>query len=316
MSEADLSKLLDMCDVDKTNNTTEIDIYSDDYINSFRCILFTDGSCIGKRAGTKFGGSGVYLHSTNTSEDYSKWNCYKVFEKPPQEEIIIKSLKTNKVLFLGDKQSTEIIEKYTCEEDNCTSIGYSISSGSLFCSRHKREDGEAQHTYEQFQPTNIRAEGNAILIALKTVLYVNDKRAYSTKGIKKWLTEDIYDKLKVIKLMDMDSMNVVVEKESDNKYLIVSDSKFWIELITKWLPGWLSKRTFTEKKNSDIIVKLIVVLDMLARADCSVTFLHVNGHQDKKDKEEVTFYHKGNILADKLATHASKSKDNLMTVLA
>lgn len=313
ITEEELNKLLD------SGNTVEdeekIDIYSEDYINSFNCIMFTDGSCIGKRQGTKFGGSGIYLHSANKSEYYSKWNSYKIFEKPPQEEILIKSIKSNKILFMGNKESTEI---YTCGEDDCTSIGYSVYNNKLYCSRHKKEEGESVHTYEQFQPTNIRAEGTAILTALKTILYMNSKKECSAKKVKKWLIdESIYEKLKEIKMMDMDCMKVevCVEEESKNKYMIVSDSKFWIDLITKWLPGWLSKRTFMDKKNSDIIVKMATILNMIREADCHVKFLHINGHQDKKDKSEINFYHKGNILADKLATHASKVKDSGMTVL-
>ncbi len=314
MSEEELNKLLDSSE---ETNTDNIDIYSDIYINSFKSIIFTDGSCIGKRTGTKFGGSGVYIHSSHIEQKYNKWNSYKIFEKPPQEEVLIKDYVSKKIIFLGDRQSEECY-KYICFIDDCNSIGYALEDDKLMCSRHKTESSIIKFNYEQFQPTNIRSEGNAILLALKTILYIdNVENEISSKKLKKHLTYSSTKKLYNISTLDLTEIKFedVISGDS-NEHLIVSDSKFWIELITKWMSGWVSKRVIMEKKNIDIILKILITLNEMMEKGHRVKFQHINGHQDKKQNADINFYHKGNILADKLATHASKSKDNKLSVIA
>lgn len=322
MSEEELDKLLNTHTDKDTNNVKlgDIDILSEDYINSFKSIIFTDGSCIGKRKGTKFGGSGVYIHSID-----EVYNSLKIFEKIQQEEVVIIEEITNKILFLGSKENTAYLS-YICNEQECSSIGYSInkSNNLKLCSRHKTEDCVNIYKYELFSPTNIRAEGNAILIALNYILYniTNNEGKLSKKKIKKNILEqlensDIYN----INILDLDTWKyedkIFKENENNylNKFLIVSDSKFWIDLVETWLSGWAKKRTITEKKNIDIIFKILDILYKLSKLDCYIQFMHINGHQDKKKDSDINFYHKGNILADKLATHASQSKDNKLYVL-
>ena len=317
MSEEDLDKLLNSFEK-KEDNTR--DKTSEEYINSFNSIIFTDGSCIGKRKGTKFGGSGVYVHSLNET-----YNSLKIFEKIQQEEAIIIEEKSNKILFLGSKENDKYLE-YICSEDECSSIGYSMNQRNnlKFCSRHKSEECVNIYKYEMFTPTNIRAEGYAILIALNYILYniSNTDKSLSKKKLKKYILEQLEgSKIYDINILDFDKWdyesNLFKEDENNsyNKFLIVSDSKFWIDLVSKWLSGWARKRTISDKKNVDIIIKILDILHKLNSHKCYVEFLHINGHQDKKKDSEINFYHKGNILADKLATHASQSKDNKLYVI-
>jgi ribonuclease HI len=318
MTEEELNALLDK---DDNTQICQEDTLSEDFINKWDTIFFTDGSCIGKKKGTKFGGSGVYCH--NSSEVFIIPNKLKIFEKTQQEEVFIRKNSENiiEIKFIGSKENKDFLH-YTCSEQECPNVAYCIDSNNklMVCSRHKNENCSILYTYDNFTPTNIRSEGNAILISLKTILYSLRTDKFKLNRLKHFIQEidleliskNIYDinQFNVKKPLDEESENIV-----NNKFLIVSDSKFWIELITSWLYSWMKKNIVLEKKNNDLIIKIINILNEISHYSCYIRFIHINGHQDKK-KEEPNFYHKGNILADKLATHASQSKENKLSIIS
>ena len=337
-SAEELEKLLDSHNINTVDKSDDMSIdtqmLSEEFIKKFACIMFTDGSCIGKRQGTKFGGSGIYIHSTNNDKSYNKYNSINIFEKLPQEKIIYinsNSANDSVILYSGDTNKEDFI--YRCSEDNCNKVAYSYKSinksiSNIVCGDHKLEESIIFSKYTLFHPTNIRAEGNAILIALRTIKYIiqqkiEGNKKNSVKGLVNYLNSSISNSLN-----DFDYNEVFIAELSKDKnevdiikdeFLIVSDSKFWLDLITVWIRGWVQKRTIMERKNSDIILEILDTYNYITLNNYVVKFKHIRGHQDSKKENgepvELNFYHKGNILADKLATHASQSKDNKITVI-
>lgn len=328
----DLEKLLDSNNGNNGNNGNkeveiEDDMLADSVIKSFSAIVFTDGSCIGKRQGTKFGGSGIYIHSTNNNKKYRKYNSINIFEKLPQEKILYNKHDSSIILYSGDTNGVDF--KYRCCEENCNKIAYSYISNQdigncnrIVCSDHKSESSIIFSKYTLFHPTNIRSEGNAILIALRTIKFMIEGKNKRCK-LENYLSSQVSNYLNNFDYNEIFTANA---GESENKtsnivdeFLIVSDSKFWIDLITIWLKGWVVKRSIMERKNSDIILEILDVHNWIILNKSIVKFKHIKGHQDSKKENgksvELNFYHKGNILADKLATHASQSKDNKITVI-
>jgi ribonuclease HI len=328
----DLEKLLDSNNGNNGDREVEIedDMLADSVIKSFSVILFTDGSCIGKRQGTKFGGSGIYIHSTNNNKKYSKYNSINIFEKLPQEKILYNKNDSSIILYSGDTNRVDF--KYRCCEENCNKIAYSykykqdignrnISEKDIVCSDHKSESSIIFSKYTLFHPTNIRSEGNAILIALRTIKFMIEGKNNKNKrcDLEKYLSSQVSNYLNNFDYNEIFTADIESENKEYDEFLIVSDSKFWIDLITIWLKGWVTKRSIMERKNSDIILEILDVHNWIILNKATVKFKHIKGHQDSKKENgksiELNFYHKGNILADKLATHASQSKDNKITVI-
>jgi ribonuclease HI len=232
-------------------------------------IAFTDGSSV--NTPIKKSGSGVYFYKTNL----------KVLESQFESDLLVYSV-ANEILFSGK------LKDYTglCTDQSCTKIGYSESGK---CSEHKLPNERSKLNYQIYQTTNIRAEGLAILLAIQAM--INIKR-------KKNVTER--DTIVGVQLNTLKAPKFTFIGE---KMAIITDSKFWIDVMTSWLSGWISKRTLMTRKNIDIIVRLIKAVEDLEKVGVSLTFWHTRGHQT-----DDSFETKGNNLADKLATTASASK--------
>lgn len=241
-------------------------------------IAFTDGSCISKKG--KSGGSGVYFHSK-----ISELHQIKILEHMPKSELLYMGL-DNEIIFNGN----EIDFSEYCFEEDCTNIGYAKVEDMLACSKHKNKDSKVVATYIRHIPTNIRAEGNAILLAIRAMVNMMNSES-------KTKTQDING-------VKVTSLKLTTPGAINRRMLIITDSKFWIDSIRDWLPGWIANRKLMERKNIDIISKLILSINQLTDLGVGLDFLHVRGHQDSK-KEELSFQEKGNVIADKLATHAS-----------
>lgn len=288
----------------------------DEFINKWDIISFTDGSCIGKRAGAKFGGAGIYTYSTKNVQ----YNGFKSFKRDFGETLLYMSL-DNKII---EYSKTEMSNNL-CDNEECNKIAY---TDNIKCSKHKTTDSKINAKYFTYNPTNIRAEGYAILYAMEiNLLFLTANLQKNTKNIKQYIEaqnqnllnnelDKINNKSYENTLIDMGNSYEDMDFDKSYKYvLIVSDSQFWIDLITKWMNNWISKRILVDKKNLDIIIMIYNMLSLYSDNNIKLCFQHVEGHKDKKEKEEnLNVYYKGNILADKLATHASKSdtKDFIM----
>jgi ribonuclease HI len=70
---------------------------------------------------------------------------------------------------------------------------------------------------------------------------------------------------------------------------IRTDSLFWINVLTQWMPGW-KKKKFKDVKNLDIVTEI----DRLYGQSPDCTLVHVRGHKGEP----------GNELADQWANKA------------
>lgn len=91
-----------------------------------------------------------------------------------------------------------------------------------------------------------------------------------------------------------------------DKIIIYSDSKYTINCMTKWIHNW-SKNNWKKKNGKNILnLELIQQLYKLTK-DNDVEFRHLNSHTKEPKKESSNYYlWYGNMMADKLATVASK----------
>jgi ribonuclease HI len=248
------------------NAPVEVEVFNK---SDYDHIVFTDGSSV--NTPVKKSGSGVYFYKTNL----------KVLESQSESDLLVYSM-TNEITYAGK------LKDYTglCNDHSCTKIGYSESGK---CSEHKSPNERSKLNYHIYQTTNIRAEGLAILLAIQAMINIK---------MKKKVTER--DSIVGVRLNTLKAPKFTPAEE---KMVIVTDSKFWIDVMTSWLPGWISKRTLMTRKNIDIIVRLIKAVESLEEVGVSLTFWHTRGHQT-----DDSFETKGNNLADKLATTASASK--------
>lgn len=101
-------------------------------------------------------------------------------------------------------------------------------------------------------------------------------------------------------------------KELD-KIKIYSDSKYVIQSITSWSDNWIKNgwknKAGKDVKNKELIKRLLDLYNTF-----TIEMIHVKSHKkqpvDKKSEDFILW--KGNNIADKLATDASKSIKNLV----
>jgi uracil-DNA glycosylase len=92
--------------------------------------------------------------------------------------------------------------------------------------------------------------------------------------------------------------------------IFVSDSDFWIKMVTVYMPGWIRKKTsFTEKQNPDLTQKLWLLYSSLIEQDKEITFRHMASHNktgwaDYPKKSYEYFCFSNNDYVDQMATYA------------
>jgi ribonuclease HI len=130
----------------------------------------------------------------------------------------------------------------------------------------------------EIKPTNIRAEGTAILEILNELL--NDVSS------SEWKAATIY-----------------------------SDSEFWINMLCKYMPKW-SPTKFTEKANADMTIPMWNIWKTLQKSDKHVNITHVYAHNKTGLKESLDPYDQftfsNNDLADVLAGIAHNMPDTVV----
>lgn len=94
------------------------------------------------------------------------------------------------------------------------------------------------------------------------------------------------------------------------KLVIITDSRFGIDLVTKWMDGWKNKGWRKADGKPPANIDLVMDLDKeIEKVDYVITMKHINSHQSapsNKESKEYFFWH-GNNKADILATTAAKS---------
>jgi ribonuclease HI len=126
--------------------------------------------------------------------------------------------------------------------------------------------------YLQENPTNQNTELTAFLLAIKNI---------------------ISEKIKC-------GLNIA-------KITVVTDSKYMINVVTKWMKEWKRlgwvKKDKKEIKNLSIIKEIDNMLQYCEKLKLPITFLHQNSHLPEPDKKNIEKWNlwKGNDIADKLA---------------
>lgn len=290
------------------NSNDSSNTESKEYLDQYNLIFFTDGSCLGngKQDSRNKAGFGIYIVCNDENSQYYNHNDTKIIKKI-DKDMILYNMNTYDIIYMNITHKNDNDAK--CSSDSCTY--YAVYGNNSFsrCKLHKSDDMVLNKQYNQFSGTNIRAEGYAILYSLVYIkLSTIDK--YATK-------QSIIDNFKLDKLTNVKKdINVIDFKlKSRNKYMIVSDSEFWINVITKWCNNWIKKFLICEKKNLDLIILINHYMHILYDNGIEIVFQHVYGHSDKNKEKELNFYERGNVLADKLANLGHKNKDLLLKIV-
>jgi ribonuclease HI len=155
-----------------------------------------------------------------------------------------------------------------------------------------------------FYVTNIRMEGLAIVTSLflmtEAIVYekeIGDPVEYLNANFN---TTKMY-KVKY-------GEDELKHGEPKNKnFEIITDSKFWIDVIKSWMPSWIKKNILLTKKNPDLLLMILYYVTILKQNGVKLTLTHVHSHQ----KGTRTSNADGNDVADVIATEALKNKTDL-----
>lgn len=294
-------------------NANEIDQLINDNINNinienennnedkeYNLILFSDGAHERVKKRSAFG---IYVYCKNNKSEYNKYNDTTIIKKI-DKDLFFYNKNYNIIYYNYLEKNNQIIK---CQNESCNFYAiYNIDNelNGKFCKNHKTENMNLLINYFVYEATNIRAEGFGILyslIYLKLIIIDNiqDKEELN-KALSLDKLENIHDSLKIINKKDYSKYQY--------KFLIVTDSEFWINVITKWSNNWIKKKLYMDKKNLDIILYINYYLHLLNNNNILIDFKFIRGHADKNKNEQLDIYQKGNIMADKLA---NKGKERL-----
>lgn len=157
---------------------------------------------------------------------------------------------------------------------------------------------------QTFPITNIRMEGLAIIA---TMFLYAEKFVYQKNIVSPT------DHLNQYFLKQEHSLKLNYSENELNQYKssecqsfeIVTDSKFWMQVIETWLPGWVRKGILPQKANPDLLLILYYLITLFEQNKVKVNFTHVRSHQKGKRSHHAD----GNDVADVLATSSVRNKD-------
>jgi ribonuclease HI len=106
----------------------------------------------------------------------------------------------------------------------------------------------------------------------------------------------------------LNGLNWIVDhklNQSANQLTIVSDSEYTIKSITIWYPKWKAENKLSERKNIDLIEKIVAAKDLISTT-VKVTVRHEYSHTAEPTEPFAKFLWAGNDMADKLCQEALK----------
>jgi len=179
-------------------------------------------------------------------------------------------------------------------------FGIFIAKSNIFSAPvYINKKGSTTHfKNETFYVTNIRMEGLALVSTFS--LYT---RVLCSPSLNSATILNEYDPF----AEDVDLSMVPMRKPIIE---IVTDSQFWINVINLWLPNWIRKDIYMEKKNPDIIMMLIRYLNWFKDNGIMIKYTFVRSHQKGKRSAHAD----GNDMADKLATSAVQNPTNKFNI--
>jgi len=268
----------------------------------YELLIFTDGAHERVKKRSSFG---IYIQCKNKLSTLYSLNETKIIKKIDKDHIVY-NINNNNLNYHSLFKNT-INEK--CKFDNCNYFAiYTNDKNHMgeYCKNHKQDSMIQTMTFINYDPTNIRAEGLAIVYALMYLKFI------IVDNINK---ENLVNHFNTFQFNNH-KLEFVEYKIPDNTtnytfYQIITDSEFWINVITKWSNGWIKQNKILEKKNIDIIYYINILLNDLLNNNIIIHFKFVRGHADtKKNKDDkFTIYQKGNIIADKLANIAKENSN-------
>jgi ribonuclease HI len=110
------------------------------------------------------------------------------------------------------------------------------------------------------------------------------------------------------------ALHVLYLVNARNPIILVYDSEYAFNSLTKWYPARLSKGTESELKNLDLIQIGYWLLEKVTKLASSVTFVHQPSHQKSPmdDTSDSMIYWKGNKRADELASSITSMPDTII----
>lgn len=282
--------------IDNSFTTKNIDNNKTNY----NLILFTDGAHERVKKRSSFG---IYIQCLNKDNYLYIHNETKIIKKISKDYIIY-NLDKN---YLKYHSIFNNISNDKCEFANCTyfaNYSFNKNENGKYCKLHKDNNMIQTMTFINYEPTNIRAEGWAITYALIYLKFILIDKIHNNELVTKFNTFQINNNK-----FEFKEYNIPNNTSNYTFYQIVTDSEFWINVITSWCNNWIKKNIIFDKKNLDIVYYINVLLNELLLNNIIIHFKFVRGHSDKK-KIKLTKYEKGNIIADKLANIA---KENINT---
>lgn len=303
---------------------------SPERLATFSLVVFTDGGCTGALKASKGGapanaGMGVYIWDSKATHPL---HGTKIAARLPPGVVARKDTTHSSTFSIEicethpQRQVADYLPRevdWTCSTEDCINLwthqfhqpGQSPRGVCSTCrapmSVEDKTNFKPAKVWELFKPTSIRAEGLAMLTALQAAA-CNSKaqlrndtlvNAGRNKQDKPLLLEGT-----------LEPLGTVRSKGHPLKVLVVTDSQFWINVVTNWMDGWIAKKILFEKKNTDILCAIHLAMKTLDGQGIAVEFQHIRGHQDEAlPAAQLTFFHKGNVLVDKLATHAMTLTD-------
>ncbi len=268
-------------------------------LKKYKLLIFSDGAHERTKQRTTFG---LYLKCLNKKSNLYKFHKMKVIKKLTKD-LLCFNTNTNIITY---HTLFNNINNINCFNTNCKYYGiynYENITDNYVCKNHKNDNMKQYIKYFNYEPSNIRAEGFGILYSLILIkmLYV-DKINNIDELLIKINNNIINSNLDFIEYNKDPNINY-------DYFLIITDSEFWINVITKWSNNWFKKKITTEKKNVDIIYYINYYLHILLNNNIAIDFQFVRGHSDKNNNNKLTFFQQGNVMADKLANLAKNNNN-------
>lgn len=289
--------------INKSNKLNKSNLTSE--LMDYNLLIFTDGAHERVKKRTSFG---IYFQCLNKTSDMKKFNKMKIIKKITKDNLLY-NLETKQIIYHSVFKSNN---EFLCEVKDCKYFAiYNNANESIgkVCKQHKTDNMVQIVNFDIFEPSNIRAEGYGILYTLILLNIIHNKENKvidSSELISNINNINLNNSITFTECKYYNLSKSLPDIKYD-KYLIITDSEFWINVITKWSNNWFKKKVTFDKKNVDLIYYINYYLTILFDKNILIDFKFVRGHSDKDKTKKLDIFQKGNVMADKLANIA---KDN------
>lgn len=182
-------------------------------------------------------------------------------------------------------------------EDDNTGLIYVFTDGSSY--PNKTNDPKIKGGYS-IVVVQCRNEINNIKEDTSDIrqLLINNSNIYGSNFNNK--ADYLPTNIRMEGLAILNTIKYILPNSTSN-VIIITDSKFWIDMITKFMPNWeVTKKDFTKQKNSDITIELH---SLYKQYKSRIKFEHINSHKaitNSYNKSDI-IYNIANSIADEYA---------------